>query len=492
VDPEKWVPDGYAVLRVDSRGCGRSPGYVNIFSERETDDLVACIQWAGRKDWSSGKVGMNGISYYAINAWHAASRQPEHLAAICVWEGAADFYRDGTHHGGMLTTFWANWYDMQVKTVQHGLGERGSVSVVTGEAVTGDVTLSDSELEENRSDFGSDIGLHPLEDEFHKVRSPDWSKVTIPLLSAGNWGGHGLHLRGNVEGFVRAASSKKWLEVHGLEHWTHFYTDYGVALQKRFFAHFLQDEQNGWDTEPPVRLQIRHLDHFEERVEQAWPLPNTQWTKLYLNGGDSRLSSELPAIDEQVEYEARGDGLTFLTDPLDVETEITGPSALKLFLSSSTEDADVFAVVRVFDPGGDEVTFQGAIDPHTPIAQGWLRGSHRALDPELTLPYRPYHMHKDVEPLTPGASYELDVEIWPTSIVIPAGYRIGLTVRGGDYEYRGDLGSARISSFKNQLTGSGPFLHDDERDRPRDVFGGRVTVYTGPESASHVLLPIVP
>ena len=280
VDPEKWVPDGYAVLRVDSRGCGRSPGYVNIFSERETDDMEACIEWAGNQSWNDGKVGLNGISYYAINQWHVASRQPEHLVAMCVWEGAADFYRDMTYHGGILTTFWANWYDMQVKTVQFGLDDQGPVSVVTGAAVTGDVTLSDVELEKNRSNFGSDIKAHPLEDEYHLVRSPDWSKVTVPLLSAGNWGGQGLHLRGNVEGFVRAASSQKWLELHGLEHWTHFYTDYGVDLQKRFFAHFLKDEQNGWDEEPPVRLQIRHVDHFEERMEPVWPLENTEWTRL--------------------------------------------------------------------------------------------------------------------------------------------------------------------------------------------------------------------
>ena len=492
VDPEKWVPDGYALLRVDSRGCGRSPVYIDIFSERETDDLEACIEWAGTQEWSSGKVGLNGISYYAINQWHVASRQPKHLAAMCVWEGAADFYRDMSYHGGIPSTFWANWYDMQVKTVQFGLGDRGPVSQVTGVAVCGDITLSDGELEENRSDFGSDIRAHPLDDEYHRVRSPDWSKVTAPLLTAGNWGGQGLHLRGNVEGFVRAASTQKWLELHGLEHWTHFYTDYGVDLQKRFFAYFLKDEPNGWDAEPPVRLQIRHLDRFTERAEQAWPLQDTMWTRFYLNGATEHLDPGLPGENVQVTYDALDDGVTFLTDPLDSETEITGPAALKLFLASSTEDADVFVVVRVFDPAGDEVTFQGAVDPHTPIAQGWLRASHRALDPELTLPYRPYHRHDRTEPLAPGTRYELDVEIWPTSIVVPPGYRIGLTVRGQDYEYGGDLGEARIASFKNRLTGSGPFLHNDDRDRPEELFGGRITLYTGPESASHLLLPIIP
>ena len=88
-----------------------------------------------------------------------------------------------------------------------------------------------------------------------------------------------------------------------------------------------------------------------------------------------------------------GDGVTFLTAPLDAETEITGPSALKLFVSSSTSDADLFIVLRVFSPDLQEVVFQGAIDPHTPIAQGWLRASHRKLDKKLSRPYRPYHTH---------------------------------------------------------------------------------------------------
>ncbi len=213
VDPEKWVPEGYVCVRVDSRGAGRSPGYIDHFSPRETKDFYDCIEWAGVQPWSNGKVGLNGISYYGINQWHVASLQPPHLAAMCVWEGAADWYRDMTHHGGILSTFWANWYDMQVRTVQHGLGEHGPKSRVTGELVCGPETLSGTELARNRCDFGSEILAHPLDDDYHKARSPVWSKVTAPLLTAANWGGQGLHPRGNFEGFVRAASPQKWLEA---------------------------------------------------------------------------------------------------------------------------------------------------------------------------------------------------------------------------------------------------------------------------------------
>jgi uncharacterized protein len=491
VDPEKWVPDGYVCMRVDSRGCGCSPGYIDHFSPRETKDFYNCIEWAGVQPWSSGKVGLNGISYYAINQWHVASLQPPHLAAMCIWEGAADWYRDMTHHGGILCSFWANWYDMQVKTVQHGLGERGPRSRVTGELACGQETLSESELARNRSDFGKEILAHPLDDDYHRARSPIWSKIKTPLLSAGNWGGQGLHLRGNVEGFVRAASEHKWLELHGLEHWTHFYTDYGRLLQKRFFDYFLKGIQNGWLNEPRVRLQVRRLDGFVERMEQEWPIARTRWTKLYLNPADRSLS-RIPVVAEgRIEFEAMGDGVTFLSPPLPQETEIIGPSAAKLFVSSSTTDADIFVVLRVFAPDGKEIVFQGAIDPHTPIAQGWLRASHRELDLELSTPYRPYHSHAEKQPLKPGDIVELDIEIWPSSIVVPAGHRIGLTVRGKDYEYSGPSGG-RLSNFKNELRGCGPFLHDDPRDRPPDPFGGKTTLHVDADRSSYLLLPIIP
>jgi predicted acyl esterase len=479
VDPEKWVPDGYVCVRVDSRGSGRSPGYIDPFSPRETRDFYLCIEWAGTQPWSNGKVGLLGISYYAINQWHVASLQPPHLAAMIPWEGAADWYRDMTYHGGILCTFFGNWFKKQVMTVQHGLGERGPVNPNTGEQVTGPETLSDEQLAGNRTDLGAAIQTHPLDDDYHRERSPNWSKVTVPMLSTANWGGQGLHPRGNFEGFVRAASKQKWLEVHGLEHWTEFYTRYGGRLQKRFFDHFLKGNDNEWKDQSPVQLQVRRVDGFVERAENEWPLARTHWTRLYLNPADSSLSREPVEAEGSIDYEALGDGVTFMTPPLELETEITGPVAVKLFVS-----------LRVFAPDGSEVVFQGALDPHTPIGQGWLRASHRKLDPRLSTEYRPYHTHGEVEPLTPGEVYELDVEIWPTCIVVPAGFRIALTVRGKDYECAGK--GARLATFVNEMKGCGPFLHDDPGDRPPAIFGGKNTLYAGSDRAAYVLLPIIP
>jgi len=493
VDPEKWVPDGYACVRVDSRGAGRSPGRLDIWSAREAKDLYDCIEWAAGQPWSSGKVGLNGISYYAMNQWQVAALQPPHLSAICIWEGAADYYRDLSHHGGILCAFGRAWFPSQVIRVQHGRGSRGYRSRLNGEWVSGPPTLTEEELGANRRDFYEDCWRNPLaSDEYWRSRMPDWSKVTVPLFSSGNWGGQGLHPRGNFEGFVRSASKQKWLEVHGIEHWTHFYTDYGVSLQKKFFGHFLKDEDTGWRKQPKVMLQVRHPgERFVERHEKEWPLARTRWTKLYLSPSDQSLSRAPVGRRGSVTYDGLGPGVTFLTPPLSRETEITGPIAAKLFVSSSTSDADLFLIVRAFSPNLEEVVFQGALDPHTPIAQGWLRASHRKLDAKLTLPYRPYHTHDEKQPLAPGKLYELDVEVWPTCIVLPAGYRIGLTVRGRDYEYPGGP-STGLGTLGAVFTGVGPFHHNDPRDRPAEVFGGKVTLHCGPGRPSHLLLPVIP
>ena len=121
-----------------------------------------------------------------------------------------------------------------------------------------------------------------------------------------------------------------------------------------------------------------------------------------------------------------------------------------------------------------------------------LRASHRKLDPKLSLPYRPYHTHDERQPLAPGKVYEIDVEILPTCIVVPASYRIGFSVRGNDYVYPG--GGARGPQTLGQMefTGVGPYKHVDPRNRPVSIFGGRVSLHAGVEQQAHVLLPIIP
>src|SRR5262249_39776243 len=159
--------------------------------------------------------------------------------------------------------------------------------------------------------------------------------------------------------------------------------------------------------------------------------------------------------------------------------------------ASSTRDADLFLIVRVFDPTGREVTFMGSTDPNTPIANGWLRASHRRLDPARTLPYRPYHPHDRVQPLTPGEVASCYVEFIAPSSVAPAGWRPALSIRGKDSEYEGEL-SEFARTFHYGTRGTGGMTHADPDDRPPEVFGGRVTLHAGGGRDASLLLPIIP
>ena len=201
-----------------------------------------------------------------------------------------------------------------------------------------------------------------------------------------------------------------------------------------------------------------------------------------LNAADSTLGGNSGSA-AQARYDALGDGVTFRSAPFAEDTEFTGPVAAKLFVSSSTTDMDLFLTLRAFDPGGKEVTFKGANDPEAPVSQGWLRVSQRKLDPVRSKPYRPFHPHDGEEKLTAGTVYEVDIEIWPTSIVYPKGYMMALTVGGKDFERAGATGL---------MKGSGIFMHDSAADRPAPEFAGVNTIHTGGAHESCLILPRIP
>ena len=130
------------------------------------------------------------------------------------------------------------------------------------------------------------------------------------------------------DSFNNIASKEKWLEVHGLEHWTEFYTDYGINVQKKFFGYYLKEEKNGWNNHSKVTIQVRYVnDKFALRNENEWPLINTSWTKFYLSPKDLKLEKESKEINSKLSYNNLGDGITFMTEAFLEDTEITGPVA---------------------------------------------------------------------------------------------------------------------------------------------------------------------
>ncbi|HEY1543134.1 MAG TPA: CocE/NonD family hydrolase, partial [Xanthobacteraceae bacterium] len=476
VNPQWWVPRGYACVRVDGRGSGRSPGQCEPWSLAESIDFYDAIEWAAAQPWCNGKVGLLGISYFAINQWFVANLAPPSLKAIIPWEGFADIYRDALYHGGLLNVFMTNWVTAHL--MHHMLGRASREQPDGWQVNTMHLWLR------NNLDSGALSGAQA-----------QWDRITVPMLSVGNWTGYGLHLRGNTEAFMRAASKHKKLRVHTGSHVHPFYTEEGRRDQLRFFDHWLKGVDNGIMDEPPVKLAIRKgRDEIEWRHEHEWPLARTQWTKLYFDLSapeDAALVERNPATASSRTYQSfnlgtmgstsaassqvmgggikPGMGLALQTPPLPADLEVTGPLMANIWVSSATEDMDLFLTLRNFDADGNEVMETGQQGAPVPVAKGWLRVSHRELDSDLSLPYRPYHRHRRRLYLKPGEIVEVQVEIWPTSMVFRKGHRIRLDVQPRDG------------------AGSAGYLHYHA-----DYNTGTNTVYAGSDKPSYLLLPVIP
>ena len=489
-DPERWVGDGYAVIAVDVRGSGYTPGYLDLTSAREARDFYDAIEWAGIQPWSNGKVGLLGISYMAINQWQVAALQPPHLAAIAPWEGASDLYREAYFHGGIESNLFLQlWFKSQILPNQNGNASTTYKDPGTGMTPTG-APLSDILLKANRRNPADLLREHPLLDAVQEEINPVLNRIRTPLLSAGNLSAAGLHGRGNYEGFVQASSPEKWLFLHTGTHDDSFYSDEGVALQHRFFDHYLKGAENGWEKTPPVTMVVRDPARatWASRTEESWPLARTQYVSYHLDADAHQLTSEAPKTTAVSKFEA-GKTAAFFDLTFDKTVEFTGPLAAHLWIASSTTDADMFVTLQLFDEHGKEVTFLGASDSASPLAQGWLRASQRKLDPARSKLYQPWHTHGEVQKLTPGEFYPVDVEIWPTSIVVHPGYKLRLRVEGADFQREIADNNGAYSTGRR---GSGVFLHTDPADRPPAEFGGITSIATGAVQDSFLVLPRVP
>lgn len=481
-DPEMWVPHGYILVKIDSRGAGKSPGKLDINAPAEFRDFYDAILWAGAEPWSSGKIGLLGISYYAAGQWAIAAQRPPYLAALLPWQGTYDFFRDRTRSDGIFSSgFLGRWWQRSVLRNQHGNPESPFIDIVTGDRNTGPASLDAATLRANREDYIENVLAHPTLDAWYRARIPDLSWIELPTLAVANWGGLALHLRGTIAGWLGIASKEKWLKVQSGPYFITFLAPEGVAMQRRFFDRYLKGIANGWENEPRVEVEVRSADDTVKRKIAAtdWPLPETRWTKLVLDAGAKTLGPATTGAAASASYEALGEGVTFRTEPFERDLEIAGPVKLKLYVSSSTDDMDLFATLRAFDPAGKETVFFSSTAPKSPVSQGWLRLSQRKLDPARTTEWRPYHTHDEVQKLKPGNVYEADVEIWPASIALPKGYRIALTVQGRDFSRAGDA------------DGTGWFTHADPRDRPPESFAGVNTIHTGGGHHSYLLLPVI-
>ncbi|MGD1934604.1 MAG: CocE/NonD family hydrolase [Candidatus Phaeomarinobacter sp.] len=449
-DPAYWVQQGYAVVTLDSRGYGKSEGVASVLSMQDRHDFHDAITWAGTQDWSTGNVGLTGVSYLAIAQWVAASSAPEHLKAIMPWEGQSDNYREVLFHGGIPETAFTEFWLTRVRSKANDINLPPAAIV----NFAGKRPMLMKWLQENVMPQ-SGIALE---------------EITVPALIAASWSDHGMHTRGSFEGFKRIGSEQKWLYTHGQPKWDVYYSPEALEMQTAFFDHFLKGADNGFDTRPRVRLEVRDtLDTYSVRSEDTWPLPSTVLTPLYLDAGADALADTQPADSAATRYDARAGSAVF-RKMFDAETEITGNMKLKLWVEADgADDMDLFVAIRKYNPQGDEVTFYAkASYTKGPVALGWLRVSQRELDPDLSTPAQPLLAHERSLPLSGGEIVPVEIEILPSGTRFMPGDTLEVSVQGRDQMDHMAL------------------AHDTT------VNEGTHVIHTGGDYDSHLLVPIIP
>ena len=444
-DPVYWTNHGYAVITVDIRGTWYSEGDATYLSPDEARDYHDLIEWAGTQPWSNGKVGLSGVSYLTSSQWHVAATNPPHLAAINPWEGWSDFYREVARHGGIPeTSFW---------------------SYLPGRWGNGLNQIEDMRRE---------TAEHPLFDAFWRSKVADLTKITVPAYVVASWTDQGLHTRGTLEAYKKMTSPDKWLEVHGRKKWAYYYEGPSVERQRAFFDRFLKDLPSEVGTWPKVRLEARRSYYVGDSLaESEWPIARTQYTRLYLDAAQGALKSAAPAAEAAVRYEALAEHGARFDIAFERRTDLIGHTKLRVWMTpEGADDMDVFVALEKLDQSGAVVPFPffGQFEDG-PVALGWLRASHRELDPQASSEHQPVLLHQREIKLADGQPVALDIEIWPSGTRFEAGEGLRLIIQGRD-----------VHVYPKPSVQS---LHEDTVNR------GHHVIHTGGGFDSYLLIPVV-
>jgi predicted acyl esterase len=459
-DPTQWTQHDYAVVRIDSRGAGLSPGFYEPMSRQEARDYYDAIEWLARQDWCNGNIGATGISYYAMSQLRVAALSPPSLKAIVPWSGSNDSFREFIYRGGILWhDFAMQWYARLVADHHHARS-RGLTTQLGGE------------------NFYYDCVRNELDGEFWDCRRADSAKIVVPTFGAGSWGswrGPG-HIRGNLETFKDSPAQHKYLRISHGNYFLDYYSDEVFHEQLIWFDHWLKGIGSGLQDKSPVRLGVVKCGGQDIwRSENDWPIPGTTYRKLFLGrSGEGKLVASREMLSPgAVTYEAPGElplhaepilghvdetafGVTFVSEPFTEVTDCIGEVLLHVWVSSSWDDLDLHAFLSILDSDGRD---------HE-MSRGWLKASRRRLDLHRSTPSRPFHAHTHVDALQPNTPVCLDVEIWPISVRVNPGERVKL-----------------------RLAGRGPGTLSGWHRRSR---GTNTIHFGGPQFISYLQLPIAP
>jgi uncharacterized protein len=440
-DPMYWCKCGYAIINPDARGAFKSEGNIRLANSAEGQDFHDLIEWVAVQDWCSGKVGASGNSWLALSQWFAAAEQPPHLAAIAPWEGWTDFYRQMMSPGG--------------------IPEVGFINFLIGmQCSTGGI-----------EDAIAMIHKYPLMNTYWEDKIARLERINVPASITANF--NHFHALGSLDAFRRIPSREKWLRVTPNFEWPDCYDPDHVEDLRRFFDHYLKGIQNDWELTPRVRLSVFDPGGLNQtnRPENEWPLARTKYEKLYLDASSGSLLREPVSRESQTQYSA-GSGQANFVIRFDRETELTGYMKLRLWVEAEdADDLDLFVYVQKLDRRGEFLPNLLLRCPH-PGAQGWLRVSHRELDPARSAPSEPYLMHRRMQLLRPKEIVPVEIGIWPTSMIWHAGQQLRVIVSGHYIETRG---ADWWESFKYESLDCGTCI-----------------IHTGGKYDSHLLVPTIP
>lgn len=471
-DPTFYARRGYVHAVFNVRGTGSSEGYFQLAGPQEVQDICDLIGWLAEQPWSTGDIGMFGVSYFARIAKLTAAAGPPALKAIFSPFAGTDDYRHRSYHGGILSHgFLAHW--------RHSL-HRPRYRSITREMFGDDAyqealarTRADEEImaipvlrealahpEDGTNPLIVDVVLNPFDGPFWQARSANDADAKVPAFLGACWGNYGLHLPGAFSAWREWAGPKKMIIGPGvyLDRPLYQYQDESL----RWFDYWLKGVANGAMDEPPIRCFIPPTGEW--KALDDWPPPSTRWMTFFLHADGVLSEHELwpgEGSDSFDESAFEHGSVTYTTPPLVENTEVLGPSVLTLYVSSSAPDALLFATLLHVDREGNEEE----------LTRGWLRASQRR-EREDSTPWEPVFRHEAREPLTPGEIYELRIPVVPTGRLFLAGERIAVRIKGADDE---PPATSLQAIARNHVRLS----------RPR-----RLTVHHDELHASHLDLPI--
>jgi len=424
-DPDFWIPAGYTLVNVNLPGYSNSGGPGTIVSAHQAKCYREAIAWVADQDWCDGNVGLNGVSYLSITQCFAAGGPatdiPSALKCISPWEGFTDTYHDLACGGGVPDTKFLNfWWHTEVKDPLNN-------------------ELEDF-LEREDAIPPEALDAHPFYDDFWKNKTADLEAITVPMLVCGSFSDHELHTMGSFRAFEKASSKRKWVYTHRGGKWTTFYSPDVQALTKDFMDHFLKGTENQFSDLPRVRLEVRSSRNaiHDVRWEEDWPLPQTQYTPVYL--GDTGLTPECPDTPAEVSHDAK-DGLSTFDFVFDKDTELSGYMKLRLHLevrpnspgASQPDDMILCVYVDKLDRKGSPVRFNGSVGQENDVVtRGYIRASRRALDQSASSPWLPVYDGTSEEMMGANEIVPVEIAMRPSSTFFFKGEALRLIVSPQD------------------------------------------------------------